>query len=128
MRKQKPVITDGSEKMFKAYVVWLILDGKAEESLYTLANHYKVHTPRLKVGLPSRHRTMTLGCYVGNDETIYFLNAEALMNPFIVLHEFYHHLRMSIDKQHKGTEKYADRFAREFLEAYRSCGVKTQRL
>ncbi|HJW97628.1 MAG TPA: hypothetical protein VJ529_00750 [Candidatus Bathyarchaeia archaeon] len=124
MRKQKSVTVDGSERLFKAYVVWLVLNGKAEESLQTLANHYKVHVPRLKVGLPSRHRARTLGCYVGNDETIYLLNAEAIMNPFILLHEFYHHLRMSIDKQHKGTEKYADRFAREFLAAYCSCGVK----
>jgi hypothetical protein len=125
MRKQEPVIGNGSERLFKAHVVWLVLNGKAEESLHALANHYKVHVPRLKVGLPSRHKARTLGCYVGNDETIYLLNAEAVMNPFIVMHEFYHHLRMSIDKQHKGTEKYADRFAREFLEVYRSCGVKT---
>jgi Zn-dependent peptidase ImmA (M78 family) len=125
IRKQKTDIVDGSERLFKAYVVQLVLNGKTEESLKMLASHYKVRVPRLKVGLPSRHRTRAVGCYVGNDETIYLQNADAVMNPFIILHEFYHHLRTSIDKQHKGTEKYADVFAREFLEAYRSFGSKS---
>jgi hypothetical protein len=40
--------------------------------------------------------------------------------PFVVLHEFYHHLRTALDRKHRGTEKYADEFAREFIEAYKS--------
>ncbi len=120
MRKQKVDSFNDSEKLFKVYVVQLVLDGKAEESLQMLASHYKVQVPELKVGLPRRHKRKALGCYVGNDETIYLLNSDAVLNPFIILHEFYHHLRTSIDKQHKGTEKHADTFAREFLEAYRS--------
>jgi hypothetical protein len=36
----------------------------------------------------------------------------------VVLHEFYHHLRTSIDKKHRGTEKFAGEFAEEFIKAY----------
>jgi hypothetical protein len=114
-----------SERLFKAYVVWLVLNGKAEVALQTLAKKYKVSVPEMKVGLPSRHKTKARGCYVTKDGTIYLQNSDAIMNPFIILHEFYHHLRTSIDRKHKGTEKYADRFAREFLEAYQSYGTKT---
>ena len=114
-----------SERPFKAYVVWLVLSGKAEVALQMLAKKYKVSVPEMKVGLPSRHSTKARGCYVTKDGTIYLQNSDAVMNPFIILHEFYHHLRTSIDKKHKGTEKYADRFAREFLEAYQFYGTKT---
>jgi len=113
-----------SERPFKAYVVWLVLSGKAEVALQTLAKKYKVSVPEMKVGLPSRHKVKARGCYVTGDGTIYLQNSDAIMNPFIILHEFYHHLRTSIDKKHKGTEKYADRFAREFLEAFQSYGTK----
>ncbi|MEM3090481.1 MAG: hypothetical protein QXW17_01825 [Candidatus Bathyarchaeia archaeon] len=37
--------------------------------------------------------------------------------PFIILREFYHHLR-TFGGKHKGTEKNADKFAREFIETY----------
>lgn len=113
-----------SERSFKAYVVWLVLSGKAEVALQMLAKKYKVSVPKMKVGLPKRHKTKARGCYVTEDGIIYLQNSDALMNPFIILHEFYHHLRTSIDKKHKGTEKYADRFAREFLEAYQSYDAK----
>jgi hypothetical protein len=114
-----------SERPFKAYIVWLVLSGKAEVALQVLAKKYKVSVPKMKVGLPSRHKVKARGCYVTRDGTIYLQNSDAIMNPFIILHEFYHHLRTSIDKKHKGTEKYADRFAREFLEAYQSYGIKS---
>jgi len=58
------------------------------------------------------------GCYVTEKKTIYFSNQDALYNPFVVLHEFYHHLR-STGGKHKGTEKFADAFAEDFLDAYK---------
>jgi len=124
MPTQGPIDDKVSERTFKAYVVWLVLSGKAEVALQVLAKKYKVSVPEMKVGLPSCHKTKARGCYVIEDGTIYLQNSDAIMNPFIILHEFYHHLRTSIDKKHKGTEKYADRFAREFLEAYQSYGTK----
>jgi hypothetical protein len=37
----------------------------------------------------------------------------------VILHEFYHHLRMH-GRKHLGTEKHADRFARDFIEVYQT--------
>ena len=107
------------EPEFEALVVQLILNGKVEKALELLAKHYSVGLPRIKVGLPKGHRTNTYGCYTAKNQTIYVLNSDALRDPFIILHEFYHHLRTRLDKGHKGTEKLASRFAKEFIETYR---------
>lgn len=104
---------------FKPLVVWLILNGKTEEALTLLAKNYKVDPPKLRVGLPKGRKAKAFGCYTPKNETISVLNSEVLGNPFVILHEFYHHLRTSVDKTHKGTEKNADRFAVEFIEAYK---------
>jgi len=97
---------------FKAAAVLLIVNGKPEEALTLLANHYKVTTPKLKVGLPKGHKTIAYGCYTSKTETISLLNSDLITNPFIILHEFYHHLRSkNVDKIHRGTEKNANRFA-----------------
>lgn len=108
---------------FKPLVVWLILNGKAEEALEVLAKNYRVTTPKLKVGLPKGRKAKAYGCYTPKDGTIAVLNSDVIGNPFVILHEFYHHLRMSVDKQHKGTEKNADRFALEFIAAYKAASV-----
>ncbi|HEX9862153.1 MAG TPA: hypothetical protein VGB11_02590 [Candidatus Bathyarchaeia archaeon] len=104
---------------FKPLVVWLILNGKTEEALALLAENYRVNVPKLKIGLPKGHTNRAYGCYTPKNATISVLNSDAFGNPFVILHEFYHHLRThSVDKQHKGTEKNADKFATEFLQAY----------
>jgi hypothetical protein len=104
---------------FKPLIVWLILNGKPEEALVLLAKNYKVNVPKFKVGLPKGHKIKALGCYTSKDETISVLNSDAVVNPFVILHEFYHHLRSKgVDKMHKGTEKNADKFAIDFIEAY----------
>ena len=104
---------------FKPIVVALILNGKPEEALAILGKKYKVTTPKLKVGLPKGRKATAFGVYTSKNETISVLNSDALMNPFVILHEFYHHLRSrAIDKQHRGTEKNADKFAAEFIKAY----------
>lgn len=105
---------------FKPLIVWLILNGKAEEALAHLAKNYKVAIPKLRVGLPKGHKIKAFGCYTSKDQTISILNSDILSNPFVILHEFYHHLRSKgVDKMHRGTEKNADKFAREFIEAYK---------
>jgi hypothetical protein len=104
-----------SKARFRASVVHLILSGNAEEAVERLAKHYSVNPPRIKVGLPQRHGARTLGCYTTKDKTIHVLNSDTLRDPFVILHEFYHHLRTSIDKKHRGTEKYASQFARDFI-------------
>jgi hypothetical protein len=103
---------------FKPLIVALILNGQAEKALDLLAENYKVTVPKLKVGLPKGHKATAYGCYTPKDTTISLLNSDILGNPFVILHEFYHHLRTTIEKKHKGTEKNADKFARDFIEAY----------
>jgi len=107
---------------FKAVIVELILEEKREEALKLLANEYGVKVPRLKVGLP-KGRKKALGCYDSKSCTISVLDSDTLKEPFVILHEFYHHLRTSVDAQHRGTEKYANRFAQEFLREY-VCSAK----
>ena len=108
---------------FKPLIVWLILNGKAEKALELLAKNYKTSPPRLKVGLPKGRRATAFGCYTPKDATISVLNSDVLGNPFVILHEFYHHLRTSVDKKHKGTEKNADKFAIDFIKAYEAAGT-----
>ena len=114
------------EAKFKAMIVWLILNGRTEEALALLAKNYNVNMPKLKVGLPKGHKKNVSGCYTAKNETISVLNSDAIKNPFVILHEFYHHLRTSIDKKHKGTEKNASKFANEFIEEYKSMTTRAQ--
>jgi Zn-dependent peptidase ImmA (M78 family) len=109
---------------FKPLIVWLILNGQAEKSLELLAKNYKVTAPKLKVGLPKGRKATAFGVYTSKNETISVLNSDVIQNPFVILHEFYHHLRSrGVDKQHRGTEKNADKFAKEFIEAYREASL-----
>ena len=105
---------------YKMLVVWLILNGKTEQALELLSKNFKVNVPQLKVGLPKGHKITAFGCYTNKNETIFVQNSDILVNPFVIIHEFYHHLRSKgADKMHRGTEKNADRFAKDFIEAYR---------
>ncbi len=105
----------------KPYVVWLILNKQAEDALVLLAKHYNVNVPHLRVGLPKGHVRKAMGVYQAKDETISVFNSDVLGNPFVILHEFYHHLRSkAVDKMHRGTERNADRFAIEFLLEYKT--------
>jgi hypothetical protein len=108
------------EQRFKSIIVWLILDGKTEKALHLLSDKYGVDVPKLEVGLPKRHKKNSLGCYDGKRKTISVLNSDVFKNPFVILHEFYHHLRTNLEAEHKGTEKYANEFAADFIQAYNS--------
>ena len=109
---------------FKPLVVWLILNGKTEEALELLSKNYNVSVPQLKVGLPKGRKITAFGCYTNNNKTISVQNSDILANPFVVIHEFYHHLRSKgADRMHKGTEKNADKFAIEFINAYKKASL-----
>lgn len=109
----------------KPFIVWLILSLRTEEALTLLSKHYGVNVPELRVGLPKGHRKGVRGCYQGKNETIFLFNSDVLGNPFVILHEFYHHLRSkSVDKEHKGTERNADKFAVEFLAEYQKTSLR----
>jgi hypothetical protein len=105
---------------FKPLIVWLILNGKTEQALELLSKKYKVNVPELKVGLPKGHKIKAFGCYTNKNQTISVQDSDILVNPFVIIHEFYHHLRSKgADKMHRGNEKNADRFAVEFIDAYK---------
>ncbi len=108
----------------KPKIVRLILNQDTEEALSILAENYKVNVPKLKVGLPKGHKTNTLGCYTPKDQTILLLNSDVVGNPFVILHEFYHHIRTTIGKKHKGNERNADQFARDFIQEYKASQIR----
>lgn len=116
----KNVPPDHTELLFKALTVSLILNARVEQAIELLAKRYKTATPRIQVGIPRSHGKCVCGCYTGKNQTIYVRDNEILKEPFVILHEFYHHMRTSVDKKHRGTERYANTFAKEFIEAYGS--------
>jgi hypothetical protein len=110
---------------FKAQIVQLILNGKTEDALELLAEEYQVSVPSLKVGLPKGHKATAYGCYTSQTQTISLLNSDMITNPFVVLHEFYHHIRSKgVDRMHRGTEGNADKFALDFITQYQLAVLK----
>ena len=105
-----------ADLVFRAKVVYLILSKDTEEALEMLSKHYRVVKPKLKVGMPKRY-SKNPACYVAKNRTIHVSRREILWNPHFILHEFYHHLRRETDAQ-GGIEKYADKFAANYLQAY----------
>jgi hypothetical protein len=101
---------------FKAKIVYLILSEETSEALKLLSQHYAIAEPKLKVGMPKRY-SKNPACYVHKSTTIHIARREILYNPRIILHEFYHHLR-NIKNAQGGIEKYANGFAKMFLDAY----------
>jgi hypothetical protein len=108
------------EAKSKAYIVMLIANGDTEKALQLLAENHKVSVPKLRVGLPKGRKKKALGTYTPRNQTISVLDSDILKQPFIILHEFYHHLRTAVDLKHKGTEKNANAFANDFIQAYNS--------
>jgi len=103
--------------VFKSNIVEEILQKRPEEALKILSKKYDVKPPDLCVGVVKGHSSNVLGVYVKKKRAIYVKDSDILYNPFVLLHEFYHHLRTRPTK-HRGTEKYADQFAREFIQAH----------
>jgi len=106
------------EMEFRTKIVDLILSGNPERALELLSEHYSVHTPEIRVGTVKRHRKV-LGCYVEKEERIYVSKSDYLNSPFIVLHEFYHHLRSSQSNRNKQAEKRADSFAWDYVDEFK---------
>jgi len=102
----------------KVSVVALILDSKPEEAIRVLSRWYKVSEPRLGVGVFEGRTKGVAAVYSQNRREILAAKREYLYDPFVMIHEFYHHLR-SVGGKHRGTEKQADAFAHGFIEVYR---------
>ncbi len=106
-----------SDWLFKAKVVCLVLSKETEKAIELISQHYGVAEPKLTVGMPKRH-SKKVACYMAKKQTIHVSHREILCNPHVVLHEFYHHLRNATSTQ-KGLEKHADKFAEDYLKAYK---------
>ncbi len=107
-----------AEESMKAKVVWLILDSKPERAIKELCKWYRVSEPRLGVGVLEGKTKGVAAVYSVRRKEILAARREYLYDPFVMIHEFYHHLR-SAGGKHRGTEKEADRFALGFIEAFR---------
>jgi hypothetical protein len=112
----------------QALIVNLILNKRTEKSLQLLSNFYSIQAPEVVVGTLKGKRKTVHAVYVGNQRRIYATNSEIFYNPFVILHEFYHHLRFR-GMEHRGSEKSANKFALHFINSYRSqlaIGTKSQ--
>ncbi len=102
----------------RAHVVGLILDSKPEEAISVLSKWYRVSEPKLGVGVVEGRTKGVAAVYSQRRKEIMAARREFLYDPFVMIHEFYHHLR-SASGRHRGTEKQADKFALEFIASYR---------
>jgi hypothetical protein len=102
------------EANFQGKIVHLIaIERNPEAALDALCSHYHVERPALRVGLPKGEKK-ALGCYSHRERTIYMSSEEYLFDPYVLIHEFYHHLR-HVGGKHRGTERHARDFALSFL-------------
>lgn len=95
----------------------MILNKETEEAIQILAKFYKISTPKIVVGTIKGKRKTVYAVYVQRESKIYCINSDVYYNPFIVLHEFYHHLRTT-SGSHRGSEKYANLFAKNFIDSH----------
>ena len=106
------------DDLAKAKVVQMIFDKKTEEALESLGRFYKVNPPKIVVGTIKGKRHTVYAVYVQKECKIYCINSDIFYNPFIVLHEFYHHIRTT-GGTHRGSEKHANIYAKGFIDSYK---------
>jgi hypothetical protein len=90
---------------------------KTEEALQNLSKFYKITPPEITVGTIKGKRRTIYAVYVQRESKIYCINSDVFYNPFIVLHEFYHHTWKK-SGIHKGSEKHANIYAKSFIDSY----------
>ena len=102
----------------KARIVHMILNRNTEEALQKLSRFYNVTPPEIVVGTIKGKRRTVYAVYVQKERRIYVINSDVFYNPFIVLHEFYHHIRTRAGV-HRGSEKHANMYAKSFIDSYK---------
>src|ERR671911_1316802 len=107
------------DDLTKAKIVYMILSRKTEEALQSLSKFYNITPPEIVVGTIKGKRRSVYAIYVQKEGRIYAINSDIFYNPFVVLHEFYHHIR-SKEGIHRGSEKHANMFATDFIDAYKN--------
>jgi hypothetical protein len=105
------------DDMTKARIVFMILNKRTEEALETLSMFYNTTPPQVVVGTIKGKRKTVYAVYVQKEGKIYATNSDIFYNPFIMLHEFYHHIRTKAGV-HRGAERNANMYAKSFIEAY----------
>lgn len=110
---------------FKASMVASILNSQPEKAISLLSEYFHVEEPGLRVGIVKGRSKGVRAVYSPRRKEILAARQEYLYDPFTILHEFYHHLRQFAGK-HRGTEKHADVFATDYIEAYERLLSKTR--
>jgi hypothetical protein len=95
----------------------MILSKDTELALQKLSKFYNITPPEIVVGTIKGKRKTVYAVYVQKQRKIYTMNSDVFYNPFVVLHEFYHHLRTRADI-HRGSEKNANLYAKGFIDSY----------
>ena len=102
----------------KAKIVSMILNRNTEDALQKLSKFYNVTPPEIVVGTIKGKRKTVYAVYVQKERRIYVINSDIFYNPFIVLHEFYHHIRTRAGV-HRGSERHANMYAKSFIDSYK---------
>jgi hypothetical protein len=110
-------ITIPLDDLTKAKIVFMILNKRTEEALQHLSKFYNMTPPEIVVGTVKGKRKTVYAVYVQKQSKIYATNSDVFYNPFIILHEFYHHIRTKRGI-HRGSEKKANMYAKSFIDAY----------
>jgi hypothetical protein len=105
------------DELTQAKIVYMIIDKKTEDALKKLSEFYHIESPKVVVGTIKGKRKTVFAVYIHKERKIYTVNSDIFYNPFIILHEFYHHIRSRAEK-HRGSEKHANRYAQEFINSY----------
>jgi hypothetical protein len=105
------------DDLTKTKIVYMILNKRTEEALQYLSNLYNIVTPQIVVGTVKGKRKTVYAVYVQKESKIYATNSDIFYDPFVVLHEFYHHIRTR-GGIHRGSEKNANMYAKSFIDAY----------
>lgn len=111
------MLTTTPDDLTKARIVFMILNGKTEEALHQLSEFYNISPPEIVVGTVKGKRKSVYAIYVQNSMKIYAINSDIFYNPFVILHEYYHHLRTR-GGEHRGTERHANNYALSFIYSY----------
>ena len=106
------------DNITKAQIVRMILEKQTEKALERLSEFYHVTTPQIVVGTIKGKRRTVYALYIPKEGRIYALNSDIFFNPFVILHEYYHHIRSKLGI-HRGSERNANKFAQEFIDAYK---------
>src|ERR687884_28734 len=110
-------ITLPLDDLTKAKIVHMVLNKKTEEALQYLSKFYNIAPPEIVVGTVKGKRKTVYAVYVQKKSKIYAINSDVFYNPFVVLHEFYHHIRTKAGV-HRGSEKNANTYAKSFIDSY----------